>query len=183
LACIFLAMAAGAAGYFLGLHNGRSDAIESGAEAVLAAAKQKSPQDPAARLAADEAADRLETQQAAADADKARRKIQQGRINSAQRLSDIGKAMLKYNAAHPDGPLPKSLKELAANPQAGNLLIKSPITGKDFGFTPKPPGAKREEVLAYDDLLPDGGNILFADAHVEWWASSEFKKVVEKGSD
>jgi len=169
LACIALTLISGIGGYFLGLHHGRSEAIEGGAEAVASTVQQKLSQDPAASQAADLAMSREKTQRA--------------RVQSAQRLSDIGKAMKSYNLAHPDGPLPKSLEDLARDQHIGNAMLVSPVTGKKLAFIPQPPNTPASKLMGYDALLPDGGNVLYADGHVEWEVGSEFKRNVEKGGD
>ena len=163
LAVLLAAAVSGAGGYWWGHRLGVAEATEEGAAAMAAAARQKLEEDPVARAA------------------KVREKTQAARVQSARRLMEIGKAMIAYNGAHPHGPLPASLEELAKAQHVGSATLNSPVTGKKMGFTPKPAGAAKEEVLAYDDMLPDGGNVLFADGHVEWDVGSEFKRIVGMG--
>ncbi len=163
LAVLLAAAVSGAGGYWWGHRMGVAEATEEGAAAMAAAARQKLEEDPVARAA------------------KERDKTQAARAQSARRLMEIGKAMIAYNGAHPHGPLPGSLEELAKEQHVGSSTLVSPVSGKKMGFTPKAAGAAKEEVVGYDDMLPDGGNILFADGHVEWDVGSEFKRVVGMG--
>jgi prepilin-type processing-associated H-X9-DG protein len=163
LAVILAAGVAGVGGYWLGHRAGVAEATEEGAAAMASAARQKLEDDPAVRAV------------------KQRDKTQAARVQSARRLAAIGKAMADYNRAHPDGPLPSSLDELAKDQhlEAGGLV--SPVTGKKLALAAKRAGAAKEEVMGYDEMPPDGGNILFADGHVEWDSGSEFKRIVALG--
>jgi prepilin-type processing-associated H-X9-DG protein len=163
LAVLLAAIVAGTGGYWAGRRAGVTEATEEGAAAMALAARQKLDEEPVARAA------------------KERAKTQAARVQSAARLNAIGKAMIAYNGAHPHGPPPASLEELARTQHIESTMLVSPVTGKKLVLVPKPEGAAKEEVMGHDDMLPDGGNILFADGHVEWENASEFKRIVALG--
>jgi len=87
-------------------------------------------------------------------------------------LHQIGRAMGVYQQAH-GGAAPKSLSDLIGLALVTRQTFRSP-TGGTYVLTGKPMRTGTVPV-AYEDGNPKGGNVLYADGHVDWQRTEDWE--------